>query len=73
MILKCVEVDANGLETVSYVKRADMAKGILEFTDDRDEALNNDSWNCEMTLDWFRHHYKEKYPKIMHTSMREYD
>jgi len=69
MIIKCKDDEGKTL----YVRSYDMSRGELTFTENRDEAGRWDSWNAEMARDWFRHHYKDKYPMIVNSELRDRD
>ena len=64
MVISFKIKDDEGRLRKAYVKSIDMDDGVLEFTFDVDEAVNESAWDMEMTLDWFKFHYIKEYPEL---------
>ena len=64
MVISFKIKDDAGKSRKAYVKSINMDDGVLEFTFDVDEAVNESAWDMEMALDWFKFHYIKEYPEL---------
>jgi len=69
MYIRCIIKDNEGNEKTLYVSHADMSNDEMEFSYDKYDAWEDTDYWVELTYDWFRHHFLDKYPQLQNSQV----